>query len=217
MQTRPQSPGTPSTAAHTLASPVGGTGGIAWPAASGVAVTADGDYVALDFRRCARCDAPLTDRQTRFCSVACAGRMKKSPDTKVCAECGETFPTNPNNPNRAKFCSRSCAATHSNRGKSRAVDPMKRIAARIEKLDNGCWHFQGAHRGGDQRRPHIGSRGKSLYVHRVLWEDANGPIPAGHEIHHVCFDHRCVNPEHFELLTISEHRRLHADLQRSTT
>lgn len=109
-----------------------------------------------------------------------------------------------------RFCSKSCGTAFANRGKSRAVDPMGRIMARVAEQPSGCWHFTGAHRGGEQRRPHIGSHGKSLYVHRVLWEDANGPIPAGHEIHHTCFDHRCVNPAHFALLTISEHRRLHA-------
>ena len=39
------------------------------------------------------------------------------------------------------------------------------------------------------------------YVHRYVWERDNGPIPAGMEIDHTCWNRACVNPDHLRLTT----------------
>lgn len=54
-----------------------------------------------------------------------------------------------------------------------------------------------------------GPRGKRLHV--AIWEDANGPVPSGHEIHH-----RDENPlnnalENLECVLASEHRKHHSE------
>ena len=51
--------------------------------------------------------------------------------------------------------------------------------------------------------------GRSKYHHIVVWESFNGAMPKGHTIHHLCFNKICVNNDHLQLLTWSEHSKLH--------
>jgi hypothetical protein len=44
-------------------------------------------------------------------------------------------------------------------------------------------------------------------AHRVAWTLANGPIPAGMTIDHLCRNRRCCNPAHLRLLTNLENAR----------
>ena len=57
------------------------------------------------------------------------------------------------------------------------------------------------------------------YAHRIAWAEANGPIPIKPcpdgswrwEIHHMCFERRCVNPKHLKLVTQKQHSAIHSD------
>lgn len=54
--------------------------------------------------------------------------------------------------------------------------------------------------------------GDRHYLHRRVWEDANGrSVPPDHDVHHV--DHNKLNndPSNLRLLTKAEHTRLHAE------
>jgi hypothetical protein len=43
--------------------------------------------------------------------------------------------------------------------------------------------------------------GKVRKAHRVVWEQANGPIPPGLVLDHLCRNKACINIDHLELVT----------------
>lgn len=49
--------------------------------------------------------------------------------------------------------------------------------------------------------------GHHRYAHRAAWEQANGPIPAGMQIDHLCRNRRCVEVTHLEAVTQAENLR----------
>ena len=52
--------------------------------------------------------------------------------------------------------------------------------------------------------------GKTKKVHVLVWESANGPKPHGHDIHHIDEDKANWTLENLQLLTTTDHQRLHA-------
>lgn len=80
----------------------------------------------------------------------------------------------------------------------------------------GCWLFQGKqdHDGYgqvyfDQRKVNGKRKHRRKSAHRAFWEEKNGPVPAGFELHHDCRVRRCVNDAHLILLTPEAHSGLH--------
>ena len=49
--------------------------------------------------------------------------------------------------------------------------------------------------------------GKQRVVHHLAWEQANGPIPPGKELDHICFNRACINVDHLRPVTKSENAR----------
>lgn len=49
-------------------------------------------------------------------------------------------------------------------------------------------------------------------MHRYVWEYHNGKIPSGYEIHHIDFDRSNNDISNLQLVSRSEHRKIHADL-----
>lgn len=50
---------------------------------------------------------------------------------------------------------------------------------------------------------------RTLSAYRYEWEKVHGLVPQGLQLHHLCENPRCVNPEHLALVTHTEHRRIH--------
>jgi len=72
-----------------------------------------------------------------------------------------------------------------------------------------CWLWEGYRAPGGYGHLRVGPRHQ--YVHRVVYALLVGPIPAGREVDHVCFQPACVRPSHLRLAT----RRQNARGQRS--
>lgn len=71
---------------------------------------------------------------------------------------------------------------------------------------SGCWVWQrSVHKG----RPQLSAGGSGKVAARVYYEHKFGDIPAGHEIHHKCWNPLCVNPDHLLALSTKAHRELH--------
>ena len=84
-----------------------------------------------------------------------------------------------------------------------------RVLARIEVNPAGCWEFMGSlDKGygvvGYHRDDGIKA---TMRAHRAVYEDWIGPIPANHDLDHLCLNPRCVNPSHLEPVTRSENVR----------
>jgi hypothetical protein len=52
------------------------------------------------------------------------------------------------------------------------------------------------------------SKGRT-YLHREVWQNANGPIPTGHDVHHIDGNKENNSAKNLALHTASEHGRRH--------
>lgn len=95
----------------------------------------------------------------------------------------------------------------------RYATSMDRFWARVDKSGD-CWEWTGfvTNRGYGLIAAKGGPKGKgtSKKAHRVAYEDANGPIPEGFMVDHICHNRLCCNPSHLRLATAkqnAEHRK----------
>lgn len=75
--------------------------------------------------------------------------------------------------------------------------------SRVNCLNNGCWEWTAALGHG---YGHFAYQGKKHYAHKFAYESINNTTIKNKEIHHLCKNRKCVNPDHLEILTKKEHQ-----------
>jgi hypothetical protein len=86
----------------------------------------------------------------------------------------------------------------------------------IPVTECGCWIWTGP----VSKRTGYGQmalKGKPFMPHRVAWEVANGPIPAGLFVLHRCDIRTCVNPDHLFLGSHKQNMRDMKDKSRAAS
>ncbi len=76
----------------------------------------------------------------------------------------------------------------------------ERLIAWCSVTDGGCWLWLGdtAGNGESNQYGRIRVNGKAWRAHRLSYVNANGPIPDGLVIDHLCRNRLCINPAHLE-------------------
>ncbi len=84
--------------------------------------------------------------------------------------------------------------------------PLERwleLQARMVYPETGCIEIAG---GGKNNNGYntIKFKGRTYLVHRLMYIWANGEVPDGLEVHHVCNNPGCINPAHLRAVTHRE-------------
>ena len=83
----------------------------------------------------------------------------------------------------------------------------ERFAANVERT-SGCWNWTA---GEIRGYGYIDKCGMKVMAHRAAFESANGEIPDGMQVDHICRNRRCVRPDHLRLASNkqnAEHKSL---------
>ena len=87
----------------------------------------------------------------------------------------------------------------------RGAATIDRVMARCYDDPSGCLIFTGARTAKGYGRIGAGGRSRGqLYVHRVVWEHHNGPIPEGMVVMHRCDVSSCCAIDHLQVGTYAE-------------
>jgi hypothetical protein len=81
----------------------------------------------------------------------------------------------------------------------------KTINRFIDKIfidKKGCWIWTDVPNSGGYGT--FSAERKHFLSHRFSYEVFKGPIPKGYQVHHQCYERRCVKPEHLEVMTRRE-------------
>jgi hypothetical protein len=82
------------------------------------------------------------------------------------------------------------------------ANDVQRFINRIDKTET-CWNWKGASNGSGYGEFHFQNQSKR--AHRVSYEYFNDKkIPWGMVVDHLCFNRKCVNPSHLEVITSGE-------------
>jgi hypothetical protein len=123
-------------------------------------------------------------------------------EKRKCAYCEKEFVPQPSQISSGvgKFCSHTCA------GLARKFPTyLEILSIHTDKSlgESECWIYNVMPASGGYRQIEV--NGKTVQVHRLVYELCCGPIPEGFDVHHICRNRGCVNPKHLELLNHKKH------------
>lgn len=84
---------------------------------------------------------------------------------------------------------------------------LERFMEKVKVQENGCWAFTSSI--GQSGNGRFFFMGRCVDAYKLLYELLVGPVLYSQELHHICKDRSCVNPEHLVPVTRAEHRLLH--------
>lgn len=108
-----------------------------------------------------------------------------------------------------QYCHCGCGE-HANPGRryiyghSRATPPSERLVEQDRGFTSRCWIWQGTVTSSGYGQIWDVQARRVRVAHRFMWEEANGPVPEGLELDHLCRVRNCVNPAHLEPVTRRE-------------
>jgi hypothetical protein len=167
-------------------------------------------------RICLECQRARQEARIETKWYAAGGERK--PWSKAVAICknGHIYPANtPIGADGRRLCPTCKTQRIGMTGPRQRITTAERLWRRVQKgKAEDCWLWPGATNGKGYGVIGIGTRAdknlRQAYVHRVAWELANGPIPPGLTIDHLCHTRNCVNVQHMEIVTLVENiRRAH--------
>lgn len=84
---------------------------------------------------------------------------------------------------------------------------------------SGCWYWMAGCDGDGYGAvsSKLGGRQRSTGAHRASWIAHRGPIPDGLTIDHLCWNRKCVNPDHLEPVTFEENNRRMIEIRKQVT
>jgi hypothetical protein len=130
---------------------------------------------------------------------------------RVCERCGGAFLAAAGEVRRggARFCGKACQRLFLTYGTAPRPDPLAHFWSKVD-LSGGpeaCWPWWAAVKANGYGAytplaPAVpDGTPRLVYAHRWAWQLVHGRIPGGLVIDHRCFNPRCCNPGHLQLVT----------------
>lgn len=87
---------------------------------------------------------------------------------------------------------------------TRGLSPKDKIEFYVIRIpESTCWYWTGSLKNNGYGA--ICIDGKSRRAHHASYREYVGEIPSGMELHHICTERSCVNPDHLVALTHKDH------------
>jgi hypothetical protein len=93
---------------------------------------------------------------------------------------------------------------------------LARFWKKVDKTDDGCWLWKGATGSKGYGSMGWGPRGamRSYLAHRLAYHWLVAPLDPSLTVDHLCYERRCVRPDHLEAVSLAENMRRSASWDR---